>query len=639
MEPPSLTREVLEKARATLKSSAIYVPRVSLALLLCSGLCLLTPGCATSRFKESADKESYALIQEKTPAVPGMDSEFSIDVDAAGPQLDGLPVVAESDLSLGGDGTAELGSSLLSLERALSLAVRHNRNYQNAKEQLYLQALSLTLERHRYKPILSAGASAQYTRDTIEQSRASDFTNALAEAGVAIDALEALSGGTATLLREYANLVADAGAELGLDDPRTETQNRRSVSGGASVGMDVLLKGGGRLALDLTTNLLRYLVGTGGDAGTSAITATFTQPLLRGAGAKVAAERLTQAERDLLYALRDFTQFRKDFTVDICSSFYNVLQGRDIVRNTFTSYQNFLTSVERERAFAAEGRRTQADLGRLEQARLSAENNWVNALRRYREDLDRFKIQLGLSTDARVALEDDELALLQTQGLKHPILSDEEAVQVAMTARLDIYTRRDSLEDADRQVVVAANALKPGLSLIAQASAPTQGTNQPANFDFNRGQWSLGADLDLPLDRKAERNNYRATLIARERALRELTLSEDNVKLEVRAAWRNLDQARRNFEVAQRSVELNQRRVEEQGLLADLGRATALNQIDAQNDLTRAQNDLTAALVAHTIARLAFWRDMGILYIKADGQWEEIEDGGTTDHTPTVEQQ
>lgn len=52
-----------------------------------------------------------------------------------------------------------------------------------------------------------------------------------------------------------------------------------------------------------------------------------------------------------------------------------------------------------------------------------------------------------------------------------------------------------------------------------------------------------------------------------------------------------------------------------------------LNQVDAQQDLTRAQNDLTAALVAHNIARLEFWRDMGILYIKDDGQWEEVNDG------------
>ena len=37
------------------------------------------------------------------------------------------------------------------------------------------------------------------------------------------------------------------------------------------------------------------------------------------------------------------------------------------------------------------------------------------------------------------------------------------------------------------------------------------------------------------------------------------------------------------------------------------------------------KDQLTQALVAHTIARLQFWDNMGILYIKDNGQWEEFE--------------
>ncbi len=130
----------------------------------------------------------------------------------------------------------------------------------------------------------------------------------------------------------------------------------------------------------------------------------------------------------------------------------------------------------------------------------------------------------------------------------------------------------------------------------------------------------------MPFDRKAERNAYRTALIDDERAERDLTLKSDNIKLEVRAAWRDLDQARRNYEIALQSLALNQRRVEEQDLLAELGLGTALDQVDAQNDLTQAQNNLTDALISHTLARLRFWRDMGILFIKPNGQWEEVTD-------------
>ena len=73
-------------------------------------------------------------------------------------------------------------------------------------------------------------------------------------------------------------------------------------------------------------------------------------------------------------------------------------------------------------------------------------------------------------------------------------------------------------------------------------------------------------------------------------------------------------------------VKLNEGRVQEQDLLSQAGRATSLDQIDAQNALISSRNALTAAVVDHTIARLRFWSNMGILYIKENGQWEEVTD-------------
>ena len=92
---------------------------------------------------------------------------------------------------------------------------------------------------------------------------------------------------------------------------------------------------------------------------------------------------------------------------------------------------------------------------------------------------------------------------------------------------------------------------------------------------------------------------------------------------------RTLDQAKRNYEISEVGVKIAERRVEEQNLLAELGRAKAQDQVDAQNDLISSKNQLTQALVGHTIARLQFWNNMGILYIKDHGQWEELKDEKT----------
>jgi hypothetical protein len=186
-------------------------------------------------------------------------------------------------------------------------------------------------------------------------------------------------------------------------------------------------------------------------------------------------------------------------------------------------------------------------------------------------------------------------------------------------------------------VALAADRFKPQLDLVANGriNSPVRdhGFTLPevSNYD-----WNVGASLDLPLERKAERNAYRAALIAQERARRNAELQRDQIELQIRDSWRTLEQAKRNYEINEIGVKLAERRVEEQELLAEYGRAKALDQVDAQNALLSSKVQLTQALVAHTIARLQFWDNMGILYIKEDGQWEEMEEPvGSASTLPT----
>jgi outer membrane protein TolC len=232
---------------------------------------------------------------------------------------------------------------------------------------------------------------------------------------------------------------------------------------------------------------------------------------------------------------------------------------------------------------------------------------------------------LGIPVDTKLVLDDRELEALRVE---HPQINAEDAVQVGLAARLDYWNARDQYDDAVRRVDLAANFLKPQLDLVANVgirSPPDQRAGFPVP-DIDRYNWSAGLDVDLPLDRKAERNSYRGALIFEKRAARALEQQADEIRLEVRESWRALDQAKRNYEISELGVQIAERRVEEQDLLAEVGRAKAQDQVDAQNDLITSKNQLTQALVSHTIARLQFWSNMGILYIKENGQWRELND-------------
>ena len=549
---------------------------------------LVWAGCTTEHYRKSADKEAYGVIKQKTPLVKNMDEHFTVE-QTNQLSLEGLAVTTGVQEFLGPDGETEHGANIISLEKALDIAVRHSRPYQLRKEQLYLQALGLTLDRHRFAPIFSSGA----------------------QPGVNVTSQPKVITGLST-----------NGPVSYIDPNGRLVEDRQVVAGRPSVSVSWLLKAGGQLTAAFTTDFTRYLTGDPRTFTSSQLGATLVQPLWRGAGYKVTMENLTQSERNLLYALRDFTQFRKDFSVQVASAYYGVLQNRDAVRNSFLNLQNSRKNAERTRALAKEGRVAQADLGRLEQQELSAESAWISALRIYKQALDNFKIQLGLSTDANIVLDDRDLEQLR---IVHPEIAVQDSIKVALATRLDYQNAHEQFEDAGRKIGVAANALRAQVDLVASGginSKPGQVTGFPLP-EVDRYNWNAGLNLNLPLERKAERNAYRSALITLEQSRRSFELRADEIKLQVRDGWRALDQAKRNYEISEIGVKIAERRVEEQNLLAELGRAKAQDQVDAQNDLVNSKNQRTQALVGHTIARLQFWNNLGILYIKDNGQWEE----------------
>jgi outer membrane protein TolC len=537
---------------------------------------VLGAGCSSQHYRKSADKEAYRAIQDKVPRVPNMDSNFTIETNALVLWED-LPKITEVDPALGEIGSSEVGTHVLSLAKALEIAVKNSRDYQNSKENLYLSALSLTLARYQYTPIFSAGANPRYS----------------------------------------GNLTKNV-------DTFTDTHQMQA---NPNAGVKMLLNSGMKLATAFTVDFFRFI--KGGDprlmAG-STVAGTLSQPLLRGAGYKVNLENLTQAERNLLYDMRTFVQFRKSFTVDVVSQFYNVLRSKEQARNEWNRAKSFRQTAERTRAMYGEGLAKRADVGRLEQEEISTDISLTDALVSYQRNLDNFKITLGISLDAPIVLDDGELKKLR---IDHPDFNTTNAVRVALASRLDLYSVRDQFEDAARKIDLAKNQLLPDLTLVLDASASAPRGRGLPELDLQNANWSAGFDVNLPLDRKSERNSYRASLINYERARRKLELAVDQIKLAVNDNWRSLETAKRNYDSSVIGVRVNQERVDEQNLLAEYGRATTIDQVDAQNALTASLNAQTSALVNHTITRLKFWRDLGILTIKDNGLWEEANNIST----------
>ncbi len=531
---------------------------------------LLLTGCSLESYRRSADREVYGILQGKTAAVPGMVEDFTIE-QTEQDLLRDCPLVSAEEAPVerpeaAAETPIQQNVAVISLPKALEIAALNSREYQTQKESLYRSALSLTLRRYEFAP---------------------QFFGIL--------------GG------DYSN------TDLGDDE---------EVSGSSDFGFGWLLRTGTQISVSLGTSVSQFLTHDPRKSASSVFDLTVTQPLLQGAGIAV-TEPLTQAERDVVYQMRDFVRFRRRFFVDVLSDYYSVLRERQILENERLNYEGLQVARERAELLGEAGELPGFEVDQTRQDELRAADRVQSARQSYRNRLDQFKVTLGLPPETPLVLDPAELERLSETPGEQPELEADDAVRVAIERRLDLATATDRLEDAQRKVQVAGNDLLPGLDLSAALSTDTEGDNNPTDFQADRTDLTAGFELDLPLDRKSERNEYRRRLIDLDEATRSQCETRDGVVLQVRNSWRQLTRALRSYRIRVQSVRLAEARVESTMLLLEAGDADTRDMLDAREALVGAQNDLARALVDYRVARLQLARDMEILTVTKTGQLGE----------------
>lgn len=604
----------------------------------------LMVGCRSEQeHRRQADRSALGIIQEKQQAALGRTEPFTIETPAESLRkrllLDQqLPYASQASL-----GTASLeptpnwpkddyldpatrppatmpagysGPVLrMSLVEALQIAAQNSRDYQSRKEQVFQAAMGLELQRDQFRTTFRALMSSNVSASWSE----------------AEPQLTSRAGATpkATASRRFKN-GADVTANIALDLAKLLTAPHKAAYGVLS---------------DLSVSM----------------------PLMRGAGQHIVTEGLTQAEREVIYSLLEFEQYKRQFAVNIASGYLNVLQTLDQLRNAEDSYKRLVIQQRRSRRMADAGRMSEVEYDQALQQELSARDSWIRSQQQYASQLDSFKVLLGLPPDCTVELDPQELIRLADAAravlrrneaaaaaaattmpstfpaadapveLRRPTrenagryeLSEEEAIRLALANRPDLIVAQGEVYDAQRRVVIAADALKPGLNIGASGNTGGRAnpTGDDVQFDPKWSAWNFSLDLDLPLERTREQNAYRSSLISLESSVRSLQQLEDNIKLSIRNQLRSMLQNRESLQTQARAVEIARRRVDSTDLLLQAGRVAIRDYLDAQTALVNAQNDLSQALVNYRVAELRLQQDLGVLQVNHEGLWQEYIPG------------
>ena len=517
---------------------------------------VLLVGCTPSKYRKSADKEVYDILGGRSESILGARLDSSIDTPYSSREPS---EVSGEEIILDRNKSAQ--ENVLHLKETLALAIKANRSYQSNREKLYLQALSLTGTRQQFAfKFDSASADFGYARDTAGSvSKESD----------------------------------------------------------ADATISKLFKTGGSLTASLANDLTLYF---DGEPKVPSLALSLSQPLLRGAGAAVAGEVLTQAERDVVYEIRSFSHFQKEFAVSVVNDYLDLLQQGESLRLSYNNYSNRIFFRKEVEARVSAGLAAEFEAKQAKQSEYSSKLAYVGSINTFQTSLDDFKQKLSLPLGSGVKLDFKLLESLKELGLPPLPVTDAIGYRLATVNRLDVLNVIDRFEDSKRKVKVAKKDLLPGLSLVADASIKDQFYD---SFDHNQNARSGGLKIDLPFNRLSERNAYRSSLIAFERQMRELAAELDSLLDDIRANARNLNLQRQNY-----FTELEARKNAEENLQATQQRlrvgfpgVRTRDIITAQDALLQAQLSVSRAIVGYHKIRLKLLKDMGILDTSQDEFW------------------
>ncbi len=589
-----------------------------------------------------------------------------------------VPENVPFDEAIGAGLPSESRPYVLTMEKAFQIAILNSRYYQFQLENVYQNALAVTLQRFSFTPQFIAGLSPR---------------TPVAGSGSNLGGI----------------LPAQLPANSFLYQTRATGSQISGLNFGTVAGVGKLLNNGTQILASFANSVVFNFVGRNPAQPTvrSFLPLQVLVPFLRGGGRAVTLEALTQAERNLLYSVRSFAKFRQEFVVSTLAGGQIITFGVSTITQGFTSGGNidpvigFLNVVEDvqlvenfvknlavfdrfalvfEELVQGEGSGlSPLQLDQIRQQVQGARNQLIISQATYRNDLDQYKIQLGMPPDVPLIVDRQRTAGFKSvfeaidawaltprrefgqledivgriPKLEDIVLDGRSSItifsepddknlegllliaeRVALENRLDLMNARAQLYDAWRQIRVSANALKGifNVALTNQYITPPT-TNNPFGFLDQSKQFSLVFNAELPLVRLAERNNFAQTLINYQRQRRTLQNTEDFLKYQLRNEIRQMELLYRQYEITKRNLILAIR-LKDQAFEQIIAPPTAqagnqaaalqtTNLINFQQTVVTAENTLISTWYQYQTQRLQVYRDLGILPFD---EWEAFDE-------------
>lgn len=411
------------------------------------------------------------------------------------------------------------------------------------------------------------------------------------------------------------------------DSPSTDP-NRNVILGSGftsanvNPGIQVPLQTGGAINLDVPMS--RFQSENADATYTSDVSASISQPLLRGAGLATNSHRIRIAFYD--YQISQAQTKLEVIRVLAAAerAYWRLYAAREDLLVRKKEYDLANAQLERARRQVNAGAAAEVEIIRAESGvsdTLETIINAENALRDRQRELKRIINQpdLGMETST----------IIIPGTLPRPIpykLDPQKLAQAAMGQRMEMLQQELRIAQQNSNVAFARNDMLPLVSLDYTYNVNGLGPSLDDSFgmvsDKRFEDHRIGLRLEIPLGNEAARSRLRRSLASR---LQQLATREQQALAIEQEVYNAVDQLEANWQrilAAQKRVILNARLLDAEVRQFEQQLRTSTDVLDAQTSLGNAQSAEIAALTEYQIAQVDVAFATGTLLGASKVSWE-----------------
>ena len=352
---------------------------------------------------------------------------------------------------------------------------------------------------------------------------------------------------------------------------------------------------------------------------TSGLTFSLSQPLLRRFGFFANRAPIIIAQRGVRQSRATFESQLNDTVQRVINQYWDVVQARKTLEVLKKSLELAEASYQRDKRALELGALPPLDIYRSESQVAQRKVPVIQAEYSLKQVENTLRQTIGADLDARAGALDLDLTDIADTNGKLEIVDLQESLANALKNRPEIDAQNQQLAIDDTNAKLAANNLRPDLSLSATYTSSGLGgvvfdnsTGTPVlvsnggfsdSFSqiggFSFPTYSMGLQLRFPIRNSAAAADLGTALVSKRRSIYQMRSLQQTISTEVKNAVHDLEQAELVITAAQTSRDLAAKNLAAEERKYQLGAQTIFFVLDAQNQLSQAEQSLVQAQISY----------------------------------------